>query len=149
MLSCIRLFVTPWTASHQASLSFTISQICSNSCPLSRWCPLFPLLLLPSIFPSNRVFSKESALRIRCSTSASASVLPMSIQAWFPLGLPALISLLSRDSEESFPATPLGLLSILLSLSILSSEGKGRGPTTPSHTGAESKKKNHSYPSCL
>ena len=45
--------------------------VCSNSCPLSRWChPTIssfcrPLLLLPSIFPSIRVFSKESALRIR------------------------------------------------------------------------------------
>ena len=43
---------------------------CSNSCALSQWChqpshPLLPLLLLPSIFPSIRVFSKKSALRIR------------------------------------------------------------------------------------
>ena len=36
-LSCVRLFVTPWTAAHQASLSFSISQSCSNSCPLSQW----------------------------------------------------------------------------------------------------------------
>ena len=55
-----------------------------------------PLLLLPSIFPSIRVFSTELAHRIRCQNiraSASASVLPMSIQGWFPLGLTGLISL--------------------------------------------------------
>ena len=49
-----------------------------------------PLLLLPSIFPSIRVFSNKSALRIRWPkywVSASASVLPMNIQSWFPLGL--------------------------------------------------------------
>ena len=48
-----------------------------------------PLLLLPLIFPSIRVFSSESVLRIRwpsIGVSASASVLPMNIQAWFPLG---------------------------------------------------------------
>ena len=48
------------------------SRVCSNSCPLSRWChstisSCRPLLLLPSIFPSIRVFSKESALHIRWS----------------------------------------------------------------------------------
>ena len=59
--------VTPWTAAHQASLSFTISQslrkfisMLSNSFIL--YCPL---LLLPSVFPSISVFSNESALRIR------------------------------------------------------------------------------------
>ena len=46
-------------------------RVCSNSCPLTRWCYLtisssaHPLLLLPSVFPSNRVFSNESALHIR------------------------------------------------------------------------------------
>ena len=63
--------MTPWTAAHQASLSITHSQsllklvsiksvMPSNHLILCR-----PLLLLPSIFPSNRVFSNESALRIR------------------------------------------------------------------------------------
>ena len=39
-LSRVWLFVTPWTAACQASLSFTISRVCSNSCPLSQWCHL-------------------------------------------------------------------------------------------------------------
>ena len=58
-----------------------------------------PLLLLPSIFPSIRVFSNELALHIRLQsigTSASIAVLPMNIQGWFPLGLIGLICLLSK-----------------------------------------------------
>ena len=66
-----------------------------------------PLLLLPSIFPSIRVFSSELALRIRwpkCS-SASASVLPVNIQGWFPLGWIGLISLLSKGLSRVFSST--------------------------------------------
>ena len=74
-------------------------RVCSNSCPLSPWCHptisfilCHPFLLLPSIFPSIRVFSNESALRIKWpNTGTSASVLPMNIQGWFPLGLTGLI----------------------------------------------------------
>ena len=54
-----------------------------------------PLLLLPSVFPSIRVFSNESAFCIRWTkywNSASASVLPMNIQGWFPLGWTGLLS---------------------------------------------------------
>ena len=61
-----------------------------------------PLLLLPSIFPSIRIFSNESVLRIRwpsVGTSASSSVLPMNIQDSFPIGLPGLISLQSKGSK--------------------------------------------------
>ena len=71
LLSHVQLFVTPWTAALQASLSITNSQsppklmstelvMPSNHLILCR-----PLLLLPSIFPSIRVFSNESALRSR------------------------------------------------------------------------------------
>ena len=59
---------TPWTAARQASLSITNSRSPPKPCPLSRWCHLIlsrPLLPLPSIFPSIRVFSNESALHIR------------------------------------------------------------------------------------
>ena len=55
-----------------------------------------PLLLLPSIFPTIRVFSNKLDLRIRWPSfgvSASASVLPMNVQDWFPLGWTGLISL--------------------------------------------------------
>ena len=70
-LSRVRLFVTPWTAACQATLSITSSQSLpkpmSTESVMSSNHLIFcrPLLLLPSIFPSIRVFSNESALRIR------------------------------------------------------------------------------------
>ena len=70
-LSPVRLFATPWTATHQASLSFTNSQSLlklmsiESVMPSNRLILCHPLLLLPSIFPSIRVFSNESVLRIR------------------------------------------------------------------------------------
>ena len=71
LLSCVVLFVTPWTAACQISLSFTISLsllklMTIDLVMLSNHLILYhPLLLLPSIFPSIRVFSSESALHIR------------------------------------------------------------------------------------
>ena len=67
-----------------------------------------PFLLLPSVFPSIRVFPSKSALHIsgqNIGASASASVLPMSIQGWFPLGLTDLISLQSRWLSRVFSST--------------------------------------------
>ena len=64
-----------------------------------------PLLLLPSIFPSIRIFSNESALLVRwpnIGASASASVLSENIQGWFPLGLTGLISLQSKGLSRIF-----------------------------------------------
>ena len=70
-LSHVWLFVTPWTAAHQASLSITNSQSLPKLMSIESVIPSDhlilgrPLLLLPSIFPSIRVFSNESALHIR------------------------------------------------------------------------------------
>ena len=70
-LSCVQLFVTPWTAACQASLSTTNSWSLPKSMsmelvmPFNHFIFCCPLLLLPSIFPSIKVFSNESALRIR------------------------------------------------------------------------------------
>ena len=70
-LSCVRLCVTPWTAAHQASLSITNSQSLlklrsrESVTPSNHPILCHPLLLLPSIFPSIRVFSSESVLCIR------------------------------------------------------------------------------------
>ena len=70
-LSCVQLFVTPWTAARQASLSITNSWSppkpvsIESVMPSSHLILCHPLLLLPSIFPSIRVFSNESTLRIR------------------------------------------------------------------------------------
>ena len=69
-LSHIQLFVTPWTAAPQASLSFTIFQsllkvmFIESMIPSNHLILCHPLLLLPSIFPSIRVFSNESVLHI-------------------------------------------------------------------------------------
>ena len=86
-LSHVRIFVTPWAAACQASLSFTIFQsLCKltsieSVMPSNHLILCRPCLLLPSVFRSIRVFSNESALRIRWpSTGASASVLPVSLK---------------------------------------------------------------------
>ena len=81
--SHVRLFVTTWTAAYQASLSVTRSQSLLKLMPIKLMMPsnhlvlCCPLLLLPSILPSIRVFSNESALCIRwpkyCSFSFSIS----------------------------------------------------------------------------
>ena len=113
-LSRVWLFATPWTAARQASLSIINSQsllkvmsielvMQSNHFILCR-----PLLLLPSIFSNIRVFSNESVLHIRGQSirvSASASVLPMSIQDWSPLGWTGWISLQSKGFSRVFSNT--------------------------------------------
>ena len=71
LLSRVQLFATPWTAARQASLSITNSQSPPKPMSIESVMPsnylilCRPLLLLPSIFPSIRIFSNESALRIR------------------------------------------------------------------------------------
>ena len=85
----------------------------SNSCPIESVMPSYhlilclPLLLLPSIFPSIRVFSSLffASSGHSIEASASASVLPMDIQDWFPLRLTALISLQSKGDSRVFPNT--------------------------------------------
>ena len=105
------LFVTPWTAACQASLSFTIYwsllklmsiELVTLSSHLLLCCPL---LLLPSVFPSIRVFSNEWP---SLGASASALVLPMNIQGWFPLGLTGLILLQSKGLSIVFSSTTVG-----------------------------------------
>ena len=71
LLSHVRLFAAPWTAAHQAFLSFTISlsllrfMFIESVMLCNHLILCHPLLLLPSIFPSIRVFSNESALCLR------------------------------------------------------------------------------------
>ena len=73
LLSCVRLFATTWTAARQASLSITNSRSLLKLMSIESVMPsnhpilCCPLLLLPSIFPSIRVSSNESALHIRWS----------------------------------------------------------------------------------
>ena len=86
--------------------------VCLNSCSLSRWCYpaisssatlFFCLQSFPASgsFPVSRLFASGGQ---SIGASASASVLPVNIQGWFPLGLTGLISLLSKDSPVSSPA---------------------------------------------
>ena len=71
LLSCVQLFATPWTTACQASLSITNSRSPPKPMSIELVMPsnhlilCHPLLFLPSIFPSTRVFSNESALRMR------------------------------------------------------------------------------------
>ena len=105
LLSHARFSVTPWTAACQASLSITNSQSLLKLMSIALVMPsnqlilCHPLLLLPWIFPSIRVFSNEPVLHIRWPkywSFTSASVLPMNIQDWLPLGWTGWISLQSK-----------------------------------------------------
>ena len=79
-LSYVRLFATPWSTVHQASLSITNSQSLPKLMSIKSVMPsnhlilYCPLLLLPSVFPNIRVFSNESVLRIRWPKYWSISV---------------------------------------------------------------------------
>ena len=81
-LSCVQLFATPWTAARQASLSITNSwsllklMSIESVMPSNHLILSCPLLLQPSIFPSIRVFSNESALHIRWPKYWSFSISP-------------------------------------------------------------------------
>ena len=82
LFSCVRLFATPWTAACQASLSVTNSRSLlkllsiKSAMPSNQLILCHPLLLLPSIFPSIRVFSNESVLCIRWPKHWSFSISP-------------------------------------------------------------------------
>ena len=113
-LSRVRLFATPWIAAHQAFLSITNSQSLlklmsvESVMPSSHLILCCPLLLLPLVPPSIRVFSKESALCIRWTKYRSFSfniVLPMNTQDWSPLGWTAWISLQSKGLSRVFSNT--------------------------------------------
>ena len=108
----VQLFMTPWTAAHQAFLSLTISQSLPKFMFTESVMSSNHLILLPSspsafnLSQNISIFSNESALCIDgqiIRASASASVLPKSIQGWFPLRLvwnPCFLSC----SQESSPA---------------------------------------------
>ena len=116
--------VTPWTAAHQACLVSMGSQLCpsqthgvySNSCPLSQWChPTISSSVVPfssclQSFPASASFQMSQFIASgsqNIGVSASASVLPMNIQDWFPLGLTDLISLQSKGFSSVFSNTKI------------------------------------------
>ena len=103
----VQLFATPWTAVCQVSLSFTVSLSWLNSCPFSSWChPTISSSVVPfssclqsfpasGSFPMSCLFA-SGGQSIGASASASAQVLSVNIQDWFPLELTCLISLQSK-----------------------------------------------------
>ena len=112
-LSHVQLFVTPWTAALQASLSITNSWSLLKLTSIESVMPSNHLilcrpLLLPSIFPSIRVFPVTQFFASggqSIGVSASASVLPVNIQDWFPLGLTSWISSQSKGLSRVFSNT--------------------------------------------
>ena len=90
-------------------------QVCLNSCPLSWWCHptisssvafffYFQSFLASGSFPMSQLFTSDGQT---IEALASASVLPMNIQGWFPLGLTGLISLLSKRLSRFFSSTTI------------------------------------------
>ena len=113
-VSPVWLFVTPWTVAHQVPLSSTISQSSLELMSLSQWChptissafdcffsccQSFPV---SGSFPVSQLFTSGSQ---RIGALASASVLPINIQGWFPLRLTGLISLQSKGLSRVFSKT--------------------------------------------
>ena len=103
LFSRVWIFPTLWTAACQASLTFTIFwsllklMSTESVIPSNHLIFCHPLLILPSIFPASKSFPVSWPFTSggrSIGASASACVLPMNIQGWFPLGLTDLISLL-------------------------------------------------------
>ena len=106
----VQLFATPWTAACQASLSITNSRSLLKLVSIESVMPsnhlilCHLLLLLPSVFPSMRVFSNESAFTSG-GQSIGVSASAVNIQDWFPLGWTGWISLLSKGLLRIFSNT--------------------------------------------
>ena len=115
LLSQVQLFVTPWTAGHQAPLSSTISQsllkfMSTESVILSNHLILcHPLSFCLQSFPAWGSFPVSQLQST--GASASASVLPMNIQGWFPLGFTSLITFLSKRLSRVFSSTTTSSIS--------------------------------------
>ena len=114
--SHVHLFVTPWTVACQPSLSFAISQSLPKFMSIalvmpSRHLILWrPLLLCPLFFPASGTFPMSQLFASddqNTGVLASASVLPMSTQGWFPLRMTGLISLLSKGLLGVFSSTTI------------------------------------------
>ena len=114
LLSRVRLFATPWTEAHQASLSIANSwsslklMSIESAIPSNHLIFCHPLLLLPSIVPSIRVFSMSQFFKSggqSIGVSPLASVLPMDTQDWSPLGRTGWISLQSKGLSRVFSNT--------------------------------------------
>ena len=126
-LSPVWLFETEWTAAFQASLFITKSRACSNSCPSSQGChSTFSSSVIP-FFSNLQSFPAWGSLTVSqffassgqsIGVSSSASVLPVNIQDWFPLGLTGLMhgdmqsNRLSRDFSDTTVQQHLNFLAL-------------------------------------
>ena len=128
-LSRVRLFVTPRTAALQASLSFTISWSFLKLMSIELVTPSNHLILsfssCPQSFPTSGSFPMSWLFASGgqgIGASASASVLPMNIQGWFPLGLMGWISLMSQQSSPTpkFKSINSLMLSLLYGPTLIS-----------------------------
>ena len=118
LLSPVQLFVTPWTAAHQASL--LSPRVCSNSCPLGRWCHP-PISFSVTPFSCLQSYPASGSFLMNClfasggqSIRASISVLPVSIQGSFPFRLTVWSPWSPRDSQESSPTPQFKSISSLV-----------------------------------
>ena len=108
--SHVWLFATPWTTAHQAICPSPSPRVCPSSCPLNQWChptisssvALFSFCLqsfpASGSFPMSQQFTSGGQ---SIGAPATASVLPMNIQGWFPLGWTGLISLQSKGLSRA------------------------------------------------
>ena len=112
--SHIWFFATPWTAAHQASQSFTIVQSLLKYTFAESAMPATSHPLLPPSPPALNLSQHQGLFLMSwlfasggqsIGTSASASVLPMNIQGWFPLGMTGLISLMPNGLSSVFANT--------------------------------------------
>ena len=109
LVSLVWLFANPCTTACQASLSFTKSWSFLRLIPLIQWCytttssSVTPFSSFLQSFPASGSFPMSQYVPSGGQrTEASVSILPMSIQGWFPLGLTGLISLLSKSLSSIF-----------------------------------------------
>ena len=115
LLSCVRLFVTPWTIARQTSLTLTIFQILLKLTSSWWYHPITSTSVVPfssclhsflasGSFPMSWFFTSGSQ---SIGASVTASVLPVNIQGWFAIGLIGLISLLSKRLSRVFSNTTI------------------------------------------
>ena len=105
--SHVQLFVAPWTSARQASLPLTVPWSLPTFMPIEPVMPPSLLILLPSpsasgSFQMSQLFTPGGQ---SIGASASASVLPMNIQDWFPLGWTGFNSFLSKRLSKIFSNT--------------------------------------------
>ena len=114
LFSCSFISDSLWTANARLPCLSPSPRVCSNSCPLSRWChptimsSVVPFSSCPQSFPASGSFQMSQFLASgghSIGVSALASVLPMNIKDWFPLGWTGWISLQFKGLSRVFSIT--------------------------------------------